>query len=55
MVPYVNGPKFVQAMAWYQQLFTDWKVSPQGLDDLSTSQQYFGTGRVAMLVGEMWT
>lgn len=51
---YVNGPKFVQAMTWYQQLFTDWKVSPQGLDDLSTSQQYFGTGRVAMLVGEMW-
>lgn len=51
---YVNGPAFVRAMTWYQRLFTDWKVSPQGTDDLSISQQYFGTGRVAMLVGEMW-
>lgn len=51
---YVNSPKFVEAMSWYQRLFTDWKVSPQGTDDLSTSQQYFGTGRVAMLIGEMW-
>lgn len=51
---YVNGPGFVRAMTWYQRLFTDWKVSPGGIDDLSTSEQYFGTGRVAMLVGEMW-
>jgi ABC-type glycerol-3-phosphate transport system substrate-binding protein len=51
---YVNGPKFVEAMTWYQRLFAQWKVSPQGIDDLATSQQYFGTGRIAMLVGEMW-
>jgi ABC-type glycerol-3-phosphate transport system substrate-binding protein len=51
---YIDSPAFVEAMTFYQRLFTEWQVSPKGLFEIPQVTELFGTGKLAMLVGELW-
>ena len=47
---YVDGPAFLEAYSFMQKLYTEWKVSPQGLFDPNLPVEQFGNGKIAMLV-----
>jgi len=51
---YVNSPKYVEALQFYQKLFTDWKISPAGNLGTAGMGEIFGTGQVAMIIGGTW-
>lgn len=50
---YVNSPEFVEAIEFYQSLFTD-GLHPIGVDNTVTPE-IFGTGRAAMFIGGTWS
>jgi multiple sugar transport system substrate-binding protein len=50
---YIDSPVAVEAMEFYQKLFTEWKVAPVGLD-YTVHGELFGNGKVAMFVGGTW-
>ncbi len=47
---YIDAEPFVRAYTFMQKLYTEWKVSPQGLFDPNLPVEQFGNGRIAMLV-----
>jgi len=51
---YITSEKFVKAATFYGKLFNEWKVSPQGISDSAIAREYFGTGKVAMMLGNEW-
>ena len=51
---YITSPAFVEAMNFYQKMFNEWQVSPKGLFEIAPVTELFGTGKLAMLVGELW-
>ncbi len=51
---FVNNTKFVEAMTFYRELFNEWQVSPKGIFDISQATELMGTGKLGMLVGELW-
>jgi len=51
-VGYVDSPLFVEAIEFYQSLFTE-GLAPVGTDN-TVNQELFGTGRLAMLIGGPW-
>lgn len=51
---YINSRAFVEAMTFYQKLFSEWQVSPKGLFEIAPVTELFGTGKLAMLIGELW-
>lgn len=51
---YVDGDKMVEAMSWYQDLFQKHKVGPVGTFQTGVTQEMFGSGKLAMLIGGTW-
>ena len=51
---YITSDRFVKATEFYGKLFNEWKVSPQGINDSAIAREYFGTGKVAMMLGNEW-
>ncbi len=51
---YITSKPFVDAIKFYQKLFMEWKVSPQGIPDAAKSREYFGNGKAAMMLGAEW-
>jgi multiple sugar transport system substrate-binding protein len=51
---YLNAPAFIEAMTFYQKLFNEWQVSPKGLFEIAPVTELFGSGKLGMLVGELW-
>lgn len=51
---YVDGPEFVAAMSWYQDLFQKHKVGPIGTFQTGVTQEMFGSGKLAMIIGGTW-
>lgn len=51
---YVDSDGFVEVMEWFQQLHGDDGVAPAGGFITGTTQQMFGNGQIAMLVGGTW-
>jgi fructooligosaccharide transport system substrate-binding protein len=51
---YITSDKFARAAEFYRKLFVEWKVSPQGISDSAIAREYFGTGKVAMMLGNEW-
>lgn len=51
---YVDGDKMVEAMSWYQDLFQKHKVGPIGTFQTGVTQEMFGSGKLAMLIGGTW-
>lgn len=47
---HIDSEPFVEAYSFMQKLYTEWKVSPQGLFDPNLPVEQFGNGRIAMLV-----
>lgn len=50
----VDGPDMVEAMTWYQDLFQKEKVAPVGTFQTGVTQEMFGSGKLAMMVGGTW-
>lgn len=53
-VGYVDGKGMVDAMTWYQDLFQTRKVGPVGTFQTGVTQEMFGSGKLAMIVGGTW-
>jgi multiple sugar transport system substrate-binding protein len=51
---YVDGEAMVEAMSWYQALFQTHKVGPVGTFQTGVTQEMFGSGKLAMMVGGTW-
>ncbi|WP_158264386.1 sugar ABC transporter substrate-binding protein [Nitratireductor sp. StC3] len=51
---YVDGEPMVEAMSWYQALFQTHKVGPVGTFQTGVTQEMFGSGKLAMMVGGTW-
>ncbi|WP_171060774.1 sugar ABC transporter substrate-binding protein [Poseidonocella sp. HB161398] len=51
---YVDSQGFIDAMTWYQELFTRHKVAPAGTFEGGIMQEMFGSGQVSMMVGGTW-
>ena len=51
---YVDGDEMVAAMTWYQELFQKHKVGPVGTFQTGVTQEMFGSGKLAMIVGGTW-
>lgn len=51
---YVDGERMVDAMTWYQELFQTHKVGPVGTFQTGVTQEMFGSGKLAMLIGGTW-
>ncbi|SFI34192.1 sugar ABC transporter substrate-binding protein [Aerobium aerolatum] len=51
---YVNGDAMVDAMTWYQELHQTHKVAPVGTFQTGVTQEMFGSGKLAMIVGGTW-
>ena len=48
---YIDGAASVEAIEWYQSLYTDHQVSPPGVFDLNLARELFFTGKAAMFLG----
>lgn len=51
---YVDGRGMIDVMTWYQDLFQTHKVSPVGTFQTGITQEMFGSGKLAMLIGGTW-
>lgn len=51
---YVDSDKMIEAMSWYQALYQTHKVSPVGAFQTGITQEMFGAGKLAMIVGGTW-
>ncbi len=51
---YVDGDQMVEVMKWYQALYQTHKVAPIGILQTGLSQEMFGSGKLAMMVGGTW-
>lgn len=51
---YVDGDAMVAAMTWYQELFQKHKVGPVGTFQTGVTQEMFGSGKLAMVIGGTW-
>jgi multiple sugar transport system substrate-binding protein len=51
---YINSRPFIEATQFYWKLYNEWKVSPQGITDAAKSREYFGNGKVALMLGAEW-
>ena len=51
---YVNGDAMVDAMTWYQELYQAHKVGPAGAFQTGVTQEMFGSGKLAMIIGGTW-
>lgn len=51
---YVDGEGMVAAMTWYQELFQTHKVGPVGTFQTGVTQEMFGSGKLAMMIGGTW-
>ena len=51
---YVDSQGMIDVMTWYQQLFQTHKVGPVGTFQTGITQQMFGSGKLAMIVGGTW-
>ncbi|RWR31232.1 sugar ABC transporter substrate-binding protein [Sinirhodobacter populi] len=51
---YVDGQGMVDSMTWYQDLFHKYNVAPVGTFQTGVTQEMFGAGKLAMLIGGTW-
>ncbi len=51
---YVDGERMVEAMTWYQELYQVHKVAPVGTFQTGVTQEMFGSGKLAMIIGGTW-
>lgn len=51
---YLDSDATVDALTWYQALFQVHKVGPVGTFQTGITQEMFGSGKLAMLVGGTW-
>lgn len=51
---YVDGEGMVDAMTWYQELFQIHNVGPVGTFQTGITQEMFGSGNLAMIIGGTW-
>lgn len=51
---FVDGDGMVDVMTWYKELFHTHKVSPVGTFQTGVTQEMFGSGKLAMIVGGTW-
>ncbi len=51
---YVDGEGMVEAMTWYQDLYQTHKVGPVGTFQTGVTQEMFGSGKLAMIIGGTW-
>ncbi|WP_180356161.1 sugar ABC transporter substrate-binding protein [Aliirhizobium smilacinae] len=51
---YVDGDGMVDVMTWYKDLFHTHKVSPIGTFQTGVTQEMFGSGKLAMVLGGTW-
>ncbi|WP_170990136.1 sugar ABC transporter substrate-binding protein [Aquamicrobium sp. LC103] len=51
---YVDGEGMIEAMTWYQELFQTHKVGPVGTFQTGVTQEMFGSGKLAMIIGGTW-
>jgi fructooligosaccharide transport system substrate-binding protein len=51
---YINSRPFIEATQFYWKLYNEWKISPQGITDAAKSREYFGNGKVALMLGAEW-
>ena len=51
---YVDSDEMVAAMSWYQDLFQKHKVGPVGTFQTGVTQEMFGSGKLAMVIGGTW-
>jgi len=51
---YVDGEGMVDAMTWYQELHQTHKVAPVGAFQTGITQEMFGSGKLAMIIGGTW-
>jgi len=47
---YLDSPPFVEAIEFYQKLYTTWKISPVGVDS-NVALEIFGQGKTGFFVG----
>lgn len=53
-VGYLDSDKTAEALSWYQALFQTHKVAPVGTFQTGITQEMFGSGKLAMIVGGTW-
>lgn len=51
---YVDGQGMIDVMTWYQQLFQTHNVGPVGTFQTGITQEMFGSGKLAMIIGGTW-
>jgi len=51
---YVDSERMVEAMSWYQDLYQTHKVGPVGTFQTGVTQEMFGSGKLAMIIGGTW-
>jgi multiple sugar transport system substrate-binding protein len=51
---YVDSAGMIDVMTWYQQLFQTHKVGPVGTFQTGVTQEMFGAGKLAMIIGGTW-
>jgi fructooligosaccharide transport system substrate-binding protein len=51
---YIDSRPFIEAAQFYWKLYNEWKVSPVGIPDAAKSREYFGNGKVALMLGAEW-
>ncbi len=51
---YVDGEAMVEAMSWYQALFQTHNLDLVGTPQTGVTQEMFGSGKLAMMVGGTW-
>jgi ABC-type glycerol-3-phosphate transport system substrate-binding protein len=51
---FVNSARSIEAFTFYRALYNEWQVSPKGVFEIAQATELMGSGKLGMLVGELW-